>query len=187
MVLSVARSLRFRRLTRRLDQWPGSALPTRHARYCEAMSKENVEIVRQFFDAVERSLDAWQRSSGSLVDAVRAGDVPPETEEVLGQLSPEMEWNPVFSSETYRGPLEIARGWDELLEATLDYHLELMEILDLESDRVFVGFGPRLEGRSSGIQVDAAVFAIVSIRGGLIVRMDEYTNRREALKAGLSE
>jgi ketosteroid isomerase-like protein len=151
------------------------------------MSKENVEIVRRFFNAVERSLDAWQRSSGSFVDALKAGNLPPESQEALVYLSPEMEWNPVFSSETYRGPLEIARGWDELLDATLEYHLELIEILDLESDRVFVGFGPKLEGRSSGIQVDAAVFAIASVRGGLIVRLNEYTNRREALKAGLSE
>jgi hypothetical protein len=103
-------------------------------------------------------------------------------------LSPEAEWNPIFSSETYRGYVEMGRGWDELLEAAGDYRLKLLDIMDLENDRVFVVFGPTLEGRFSGIHVDAAVFAVVTLRNRLIVRLDEYTNRREALEAvGLSE
>ena len=153
------------------------------------MSQENVEIVRRFFDAAERSLRAWgPRRDRSLVDAIEKGDVPPETREVLGYLSPEMEWNPVFSTETYRGPLDVARGWEDLLEATVDYHLALHEAFDIDGARVFVSFGPTLEGRSSGIKVDAAVFGIVTIRNGLITQMDEYTDRREALVAAdLSE
>jgi ketosteroid isomerase-like protein len=148
------------------------------------MSQENVEIVRRFFGAAERSLRAWgPRRDRSLVDAIEKGDVPPETREVLGYLSPEMEWNPVFSTETYRGPLDVARGWEDLLEATVDYHLVLHEAFDIDGARVFVSFGPTLEGRSSGIKVDAAVFGIVTIRNGLITQMDEYTDRREALVA----
>ena len=153
------------------------------------MSQENVEIVRGFFDAAERSLRAWAaRRDRSLVDAIKKGDLPPETRAVLDYLSPEMEWNPVFSTETYRGQLDIARGWEDLLEATADYHLALHEAFDIDGDRVFVSFGPSLEGRSSGIKVDAAVFGIVTIRNGLITDLDEYSDRREALEAAsLSE
>jgi ketosteroid isomerase-like protein len=148
------------------------------------MPKENVEVVLSFFDALQRSLDAWQKLlPRSLVESIRAGDVPPETRAAFRYVSPEMEWNPIFSTETYRGQLEIGRGWDELLEAAGDYRLELKDAIDLENDRVFVVFGPTLGGRSSGIHVNAAVFAVVTLRDGLIVRLEEFTDRREALAA----
>jgi len=151
------------------------------------MSQENVEIVRRFFNAVERLLQTWQPQS-SLLDAMKRGDVPPEVGETLGYMNPDVEWNPAFSSETYRGPLEIARGWDELLEAAANYRLKLLEVTDLKTDRALAVFGPSLEGRTSGIHVDAAVFAVVTLKDGLIVRLDEYTDRRDALEAvGLSE
>jgi ketosteroid isomerase-like protein len=151
------------------------------------MSRENVEVVRAFFNAVERLLQTW-RPEGSLLDAMKRGDVPPEAGETLGYMNPDVEWNPAFSSETYRGPLEIARGWDELLEAAANYSLKFLEVTDLENDRVLAVFGPSLEGRTSGIHVDAAVFAVVTLQDGLIVRLDEDTDRPDALKtAGLSE
>ena len=151
------------------------------------MSQENVEIVRRFFDAAERSLKALDRSR-SVAESFRAGDVPPESADLLRYLSPEIEWRPVFSSETYRGLVEMARGWDELLEASVDYSLKLLDATSLDQDRVFVTFGPALEGRSSGIRVNASVYAVVLLRDRLIVTWDEFTDRQEALEAaGLSE
>jgi ketosteroid isomerase-like protein len=146
-----------------------------------------VEIVRLFFNGVERLLQTWgpQRS---LLDAMKSGEVPPEAGETLGYMNPDIEWNPVFSSETYQGPLEIARGWDELLGAAANYSLKLLDVTDLDNDRVLAVFGPSLEGRTSGIRVDAAVFAVVTLQNGLIVRLDEYSDRQDALEAaGLSE
>jgi ketosteroid isomerase-like protein len=146
------------------------------------MSQRNVEVVQRFFEAVERLLDGWE-TSRSLVEVMKAGDLSPEGREALDCLSPEAEWSPAFSGETYRGPLEISRGWDELLEAAEDYALTLLEVTDLGNDRVLAVFGPSLEGRSSGIRVNAAVFAVVRLQGGLITRLDEYTDRTEALEA----
>jgi ketosteroid isomerase-like protein len=151
------------------------------------MATQNSEIVRRFFDALERSLAAWDRSR-SLVEAIRTGDVPPESQAAFGYVSPEMEWRPVFSSETYRGYSEIARGMDELLEASVNYDLELLDATELEDGRVLALFGPTLEGRFSGIHVNAAVFAVITLEGGLITQWDEYMSRREALEAaGLPE
>jgi ketosteroid isomerase-like protein len=146
------------------------------------MSQENVDIVRHFFEALRRSIGAWERSR-SFADAVKTGDIPPETTEVLRYLSPDMAWRPIFSSETYRGFIEVARGWDELLEASADYGLELLDATSLDADRVFVTFGPTLEGRFSHIHVNAEVFAVVSLRDRLIARWDEFTDRSEALAA----
>jgi ketosteroid isomerase-like protein len=151
------------------------------------MAQENVEVVRRFFAAIEQLLQRW-RPERSLVDAFTAGDIPPEAREALGYLSPEAQWNPVFSSETYSGRLQLAKGWDELLEAAENYSLTTLEVTELDNDRVLGVFGPSLEGRSSGIRVNAAVFAVVTLHGGLITRLDEYTDRREALEAArLSE
>jgi ketosteroid isomerase-like protein len=145
------------------------------------MSEDNVEIVRRFFDALARSVEAWE--GGSFADAVKTGDIPPVSAEVFGYLSPEFEWRPIFSSETYRGFTDVARGWDELIEASADYGLELLDATSLDAERVFVTFGPRLEGRSSHIHVNAEVFAVVSLRDNLIVGWDEFTDRSEALEA----
>jgi ketosteroid isomerase-like protein len=144
------------------------------------MSQRNVEVVQRFFEAVERLLQAWEPSR-SLVETLNAGDIPTEAREALGCMNPGAEWSPVFSGETYRGQLEMARGWDELLEAAENYSLELLEVTGLDQDRVFAVFGPSLEGRSSGIHVNAAMFAVVTLENGLITRLDEYTDRREAL------
>jgi ketosteroid isomerase-like protein len=151
------------------------------------MSQENVEVVQRFFEAVERLLEAW-KPSRSILEAMKAGDIPPEAREALVYMRPEAEWSPVFSGEIYRGQLEIARGWDELLEAAENYSLKLLDVTDFEHDHVLAVFGPSLEGRTSGIHVNAAVFAVVTLQGGLISRLDEYTDRREAFEAaGLSE
>jgi|SRR5215212_2886206 len=151
------------------------------------MSQENVEIVRRFFDAIERLLQVSEPSR-SLLDAMNAGDLPPEGKEALGYMSPEAAWNPVFSGETYEGHLEIARGWDELREAAENYNSELLETTDLENDRVLAVFAISLKGRGSGIHVDAKFFAVVRFQDRLIARIDEYVDRSEALQAaGLRE
>jgi ketosteroid isomerase-like protein len=151
------------------------------------MSRENVEVVKRFFEAVQRLLETWG-TSRSLQDAIKAGDLPPEAREALGYMDAGAEWNPVFSGATYRGQLEIGRGWDELLGAAESYSLKLLEATDLENDRVLAVFGPSLEGKTSGIHVNAALYAVITLRDGLIAQLDEYTDRSEALEAvGLRE
>ncbi|HMC07262.1 MAG TPA: nuclear transport factor 2 family protein [Solirubrobacterales bacterium] len=146
------------------------------------MSQENVEIVQRFFGAIERLLQVSE-TSRSLLDAMNASDLPPEAKEALGYLTPDAAWNPLFSGETYEGHPAIARGWDELREAAENYNSELLETTDLENDRVLIVFAVSLEGRASGIHVDAKIFAVVRFQDRLIARIDEYVERREALEA----
>jgi ketosteroid isomerase-like protein len=151
------------------------------------MSQENVEIVQRFFDAVERLLQVSE-TSRSLLDAMNAGDMPPGASEALGHMTPEVAWNPLFSGEIYRGHLDVARGLDELREAASDYNSKLLETTGLGADRVLAVFALSLEGRGSGINIDAKVFAVVRFHDGLIARIDEYADRTEVLEAvGLSE
>jgi hypothetical protein len=53
---------------------------------------------------------------------------------------------------------------------------------------VLAVYGLNLEGKTSGIDVSATMFAIVTLQDGLIARQDESTDRAEALEAaGLSD
>jgi hypothetical protein len=151
------------------------------------MPLTNVEVVKRWFEALTRLLEVWTPSR-SLRAAMDAGDVPPEVAEVLRYMSPDAEWDPLFSGETYRGRLEMGRALDELREAAENYTSELEEVTDLENDRVLAGFRLKLEGRTSGIQVDQAMYALITFEHGLIARLDEYAERREVLAtAGLEE
>ena len=45
-----------------------------------------------------------------------------------------------------------------------------------------------MKGTASGIDVRSTIFVVVTVRYGLITRMDEFVEREEALEAvGLSE
>lgn len=151
------------------------------------MSQDNVDIVWRYFQAVAQLLETWDPSH-SLLEAMKTGDLPPEATEALGCMHPEVEWHPVFSGETYRGQLELGRALDELLQAAEDYRMEPLEVIDAEDDRALAVYGLKLEGKASGIDVSATMFAVVRFRDGLIARMDEYADRGPALEAaGLSE
>src|SRR3954453_11288325 len=111
------------------------------------MCERNVEVVRRFFSAVERVLEVLGPER-SLRERLASGDVPPAALEALACVTPGIEWKPAFSGETYRGPTEIAKGWDELLDAAEAYSLRLLEVEDLGNNRLLAVFGPSLEGKT---------------------------------------
>jgi ketosteroid isomerase-like protein len=124
------------------------------------MSRENVEIVRKFL----------------LLDV----------EEALRYADPGIVWNPVEESSTQghdavRASLARWKGeWD-------DYELMPDEFVDW-ADRVIVTVRLRGRGRASGVEIDARLYDVYKLRDGKIVRMDQFTERAEALDAvGRSE
>ena len=126
-----------------------------------AMSSENVEIVRQF--------------------------VLLELEEALTYADPDIVWNPVEEParqghDAVRENLERwESGWDEY-----EYEAIPEQFVDT-GDRVVATIHIRGRGRGSGIEIDAYFYEVYTLRDGKIVRMDEFTERLEALEAvGLS-
>ena len=119
------------------------------------MSHENVEVVRRFL----------------LV----------EVDEALAYADPDIVWNPAEESATrghdaVRASLVRWKGeWD-------DYELVPEEFEDM-GDRVVATVRLRGRGRGSGIQVDARFYELFSLRDGKIVRMDQFTEKREAIEA----
>ena len=119
------------------------------------MSQENVEIVRRFL-----SVD---------VDAA------------LPYADPGIVWNPIEELPTQghdavRSSLAHWKAeWD-------DYEVMPEEFVDV-GDRVVVTVRLHGRGRGSGVEIDARFYDLYTLRDGLIVRMDQFTERSEAVAA----
>ena len=68
-----------------------------------------------------------------------------------------------------------------------DYRLMPEEFVDM-GDRVVVTVRLGGRGRGSGVEIDARFYDVYTLRDNKIVRMDQFTERSEALAAaGLSQ
>jgi ketosteroid isomerase-like protein len=123
------------------------------------MSQENVEIVREFLSA--------------------------DVEAALRYVDPGIVWNPIEElptqgREAVRASVALWRAeWD-------DYRVMPEGFVDI-GDSVIVTVRLRGRGRGSGIEVDALFHDVYTLRDGLIVRMDQFTERAEALAAAGAE
>jgi ketosteroid isomerase-like protein len=128
------------------------------------MSQENVEVVKQAYDAYVR---------GDLSGALEYYDA-----DVTFNPNEEL---PIRGHGAVRAYLE---RWEEPWE---DYEVEAEEFIDA-ADRVVVTVHFKGRGKGSGIEIDARSHHVHALRDGKIVRMDEYTDRNQAFEAaGLSK
>jgi ketosteroid isomerase-like protein len=82
----------------------------------------------------------------------------------------------------------MACGFDQLVDAAQTYRVEVKEVTPLGSDQVLAVVEAAMKGTASGIDVRSTIFVAVTVRNGLITRMDEFIEREEALEAvGLSK
>jgi ketosteroid isomerase-like protein len=136
------------------------------------MSRENVEVVRQIFDATARR----------------------DTAAVLSLYDPEVEWD---TSGTMAGELmgrRIYRGHDGLLSYFRELHdaaenvqCSLHELIDA-GDQIVSVMSARGRGRASGLELERNNTGVWTIRDGKVVRVVWFGSRKEALEAvGLRE
>jgi len=134
------------------------------------MSKDNVRIVRE----------AWEAYLG--------GDE--ETQARL--IDPELEFHGTVGGfqegEVAHGQSQIEQTFEaEDLEAWEERRLDAEEYIDA-GDNVVVLLHEYRRGRGSGIELEAETAIVVAVRGGRVVRMQGYLDRRAALEAaGISE
>ena len=151
------------------------------------MSHENVQVVRRFLEASERSLKAYWKKPRSLAETLKADELDHETEEMWKLLHPDVVWN-TDGLGTFRGQSEIASAWDDILEVTDDYAISLRGLDDCGRDCVIATVDRTATATGSGITATFPLFMVITVRGGLITQMDEYPGRDQALEAaGLSE
>jgi uncharacterized protein len=134
------------------------------------MSKDNVEVVRQAFEAF---LGEDREKTALLVD--------PEVEfhGTVGGLQ---------EGQVAHGQSQIDQTFEaQDLEAWQERRLEAEEFIDA-GDSVVVLLHEYRRGRGSGVELESETALVVAVREGRVVRIQGYLNRPEALKAaGLRE
>ena len=136
------------------------------------MSSENVELVRRLYTTLGRRgspLDFEQR----LTDAALAPF-----------LDPDVEWIPVADSlqavDRYHGFDGVRRFWSEFVGAWDEYRVEPLEFHDAQ-DQVAVVV--HIVGRTKGLEVDETRSSLLTIRNGLVIRVEAFADRDAAREA----
>jgi ketosteroid isomerase-like protein len=131
------------------------------------MSQENVEIVKAAIDAVNRG--DW--------DAAFQDAAPGFEQDFSRALGP---WRGVFGLD------QVQRIWEEFAASWESFRIEPHEFIEVGDHVVVPGTG-HMVGRD-GIEVEARLTPVWTIRNGAIERVTMYQERQDALEAlGLSE
>ena len=142
------------------------------AGYWEAMSRENVEVVRRAIEAVTRR-------------------PKPDFATVNELYDPDHEY--VSRIEALEGGARRgARGYREWLadaEEAFDWESRLERVTQIDETRVLAVTPTRIRGKHSGVVVeDRELACLVTLRAGKIIRSELFLSPAEALEAvGLSE
>ena len=137
------------------------------------MSRENVEVVRRFIDALVRAQgsDDWQP--------------------VLAELDTDVEIDDLdisLDTEHYRGH-ERVRKWLGVWNAAWEsWRVEDLEVRAVGEDRAIALFLMLVKGRGSGIELSRRDALVCTLRAGKIAEMGYYNDQQQGLEAvGLSE
>jgi ketosteroid isomerase-like protein len=134
------------------------------------VSQENVEIVRQGWDA-------WASGDLDALFALLA-------EDVVFDMSHLGDW----PEPTYTGYVGVQRFLTEWLEVWSEFEPGVDEFVAAPDGRVVVLFWQRGLGRRSGLPMEVEWAQIVTVRDDKAARVSFYDHRQEALKAaGLGE
>ena len=137
------------------------------------MSRENVEVVRRFIDALVRAQgsDDWQP--------------------VLAELDTDVEIDDLdisLDTEHYRGHDRFRKWigvWNESWES---WRVEDVQVRPVGEDRAIALFLMLVKGKGSGIELSRRDALVCTLRAGKIAEMGYYNDQQQALEAvGLSE
>jgi ketosteroid isomerase-like protein len=134
------------------------------------MSEENVEMVREAFEAFNR------------------GDL----EEALERMHPEIEWRALDAfpdAGTYHGRNEVREFWRTWRDTFRGLRLHLQECVAIGEHYVLATFRVSGEGAESGVGVESpAVFQVGEIRDRHVIWVGMFLTEGDALEAtGLRE
>ncbi len=139
------------------------------------MSEENVEIVRQLAEAVQRG--TGEGDPGVLFDT--------------GLIADDAEWvlpTPFEGKSVWKGRqeyVEFIRAWTGEFE---DYSIQFESLIDAGDDRVVAIYRQRATGKESGVPVEWHSGMVIELEHGRAIRTTNYLESADALQAaGLSE
>ena len=135
------------------------------------MSQENVEIATRWYEPAT--------SKQQLLGAMAR---------TMALCHPKVEWTVPEDGTTYRGREGVRQRLKEWLESFDDYRYEVERIIDCPGDEVLVVATEVGRGASSGAEVRSTNYELLTIQDGMIVRIREFYDEDNALKAaGLRE
>jgi ketosteroid isomerase-like protein len=154
--------------------------PSRHN--ARAMSEENIETVRRFYQAFDR----WIASLMS--DPADGIEQSAELEEMFDHLDPDAEWDWPLSTDTFKGREQLLKAVAEWFETVSSWRLEIVELIDCGGSRVLTDQRVVARGKGSGVPFVQHIFSVVTVRNGKVARFEDHTEKTSALKAvGLSQ
>jgi hypothetical protein len=146
------------------------------------VSQENVEVVRRYLELIVRNLGAYWEEPRSYAADLERGESDAGSVEVFELLDPDIRWINAIG-ELRSGKRDFAKGADELLAASNAYSLSTNSIADLGGDHVLGEWQIEITGQSSGATGSVRVFAVFTLRDGLILEIVECPTHEAALKA----
>jgi ketosteroid isomerase-like protein len=131
------------------------------------MSCENVEIVRRIYGAFTRR------------DVVTPFEL--YAEDIVWDIS-RMQRAALYDKPIYHGHEGVRETWTESLGVFGEVDLHAREVIDA-GDRVFAVVEEHAVGRASEAHVHAKHFAVWSLAGGKVARLQVFDDEQEALRA----
>jgi ketosteroid isomerase-like protein len=138
------------------------------------MAGSKVEVVRGM----------WEPFTGLDVATID-WDAPVVRDALAPHFSPEVElsWSATWLGQRhYKGVDGVIQAFREWVEPFSEYHVEALDFIELD-DHVVVPNRQWGTGRESGVPVDIEVTHLSEFVDGLIVRLDEFDTKQEALEA----
>src|SRR5688572_4384578 len=127
------------------------------------MAVENLEVVRQRFEA-------WERAD---LEAINASNHP-EIELVTDPSWPE--------AGTYRGDAEVRRFYERYLESWQQSGEVDFELIPA-GDKVLARWRTPVTGHHSGVAVENRATSVFTVREGQVTRIEYFFDHDEALRA----
>src|SRR5688572_7202587 len=126
------------------------------------MSEENVEKVRRGYDAFNRR--DWDAALADVDDSVT--------------------WRPIFSVETaeLKGKEAVRASWISAVDS-LDIRISVHELIPVGDDKVVAIATWTGRGSASDTPVGSTGAQVLTMRDGMLIKVESYSDRREALEA----
>ena len=137
------------------------------------MSRENVEVVRQVYEAAAR------RDAETVLALYNSNVELDNSRLPIGGL---------MGGGIYRGHAGLRAFFREWHDSWDDIDYDYEELIDAGSEHVISVVTRRGRGRTSGAEVEVPLALVWTVRDGKVVRVVWYPSRADALEAlGLSE
>jgi ketosteroid isomerase-like protein len=97
-------------------------------------------------------------------------------------MHPDCEVRGIEVGETLRGHDGLAAGFRDWFDAFEEFTIEPEDFI-VRGDRVLVPVRQRARGKGSGVEVEQRFYQLFTLRDGLVLRFEEFSEEADARKA----